>query len=308
MIGPSWLADVLAAVVIAVAVFSAARLIASGRQRRRRGEVDADGVHVLMGVAMAGMFVPRLATFPNPVWEVVFAGGALWFGWRTAQDRRHRSLADQPGLTSHPSPGDLASLTSRSGRASLLGISGPCCRYPLPHLVDCVAMLYMLWAIPAAGAVGVVSGAVSGGMSVMGGTGAGLRLPALGLVFVVCICIYVVWLGDRIQSFSAAPLAAAASGATSSASSASASRVAVHDHDRFPADSSGKSVVIMDDPPEAEADRAPGPGLEAIRPGLGAARRGPAWLQDGPLLAPRAATCCKIAMGVAMGVMLIDLL
>ena len=26
------------------------------------------------------------------------------------------------------------------------------------------------------------------------------------------------------------------------------------------------------------------------------------------LLAPRAATCCKIAMGVAMGVMLIDIL
>jgi hypothetical protein len=26
------------------------------------------------------------------------------------------------------------------------------------------------------------------------------------------------------------------------------------------------------------------------------------------LLAPRAATCCKIAMGVAMGVMLIDVL
>lgn len=54
MTGPSWLADVLAAVVISVALFSAGRLIAS-RGRPRRGEVDADGVHVLMGVAMAGM-------------------------------------------------------------------------------------------------------------------------------------------------------------------------------------------------------------------------------------------------------------
>jgi hypothetical protein len=32
-------------------------------------------------------------------------------------------------------------------------------------------------------------------------------------------------------------------------------------------------------------------------------------MRSGPaLLAPRAATCCKIAMGVAMGVMLIDIL
>ncbi len=101
MISPGWLADILAAVVIAVALFSAARL-AAARGRQRRCEVDADGVHVLMGIAMAGMFVPQLATLPDPVWAAVFAAGAGWFGWRAVRVRRLAAGAGRPAPPARP--------------------------------------------------------------------------------------------------------------------------------------------------------------------------------------------------------------
>lgn len=249
MMGPAWLADVLAAVVISVAVFSAGRLIAS-RGRPRQGDVDADGVHVLMGTAMAGMFVPRLATLPNPAWIVIFAAGAAWFGWRSIQVRLGRLAGDAGPAGSPGTPGSATS-AGLAGRFRYRGFESQCCEYPVPHLIDCVAMLYALWAVRV-----IRSGAAPGsGMSGMAAGASGVRLPALGLVLALCICAYVVWLGDRIQLFAAGPGAAAA---------------------------------------------------------VSAAARGPGTLAAGvsgrALLAPRAATCCKIAMGVAMGVMLVDTL
>jgi len=229
MIGPSWLADMFGLVVIAVALFSAARLIASRRRRRRLGQVDADGVHVVMGVAMAGMFVPRLATFPNPAWEIVFAAGALWFGWRAIQVRRAGA-----GHGGQGGGGGAADLPGS------LRYSQNCCPYPVPHLIDCVAMLYALWAVSA---IRSASGPAAGLSGMAGGT----RLPALGLALALAVCGYVVWLGDRMQLL--APVEASAVARTIAAS-----------------------------------------------------------LPGRSLLAPRAATCCKIAMGVAMGLMLVDLL
>jgi hypothetical protein len=244
MVRPSWLADVLAVVVLAVALFSAARLVASRRSGQdRHGEVDADGSHVLMGVAMAGMLVPGLATFSAGVWEVVFAIGAVWFAFRSAQVRRPALAAAGGG-----------SWAERLGPAR-------CCEYPVPHFIDCVAMIYMFWAIPAAAS----GGAGPGGMA-MGGAGAGgVRLPELGLILVVAIAAYVVWLGDRVQRFAPA------------------------------------SALVLAGPagelPSGDGATVPVSGPASIA--------GSAGLR---LLAPRAATVTKIAMGVAMGVMLVDLL
>ena len=231
MTGPAGLAGILAAVVLAVAAFSAARLVAA-RGRRRRGEVDADGMHVLMGVAMAGMFVPRLVTLPAVAWGVVFGIGAVWFARRAWRDR--------------------------GGRDPL---AGRWCAYPVPHLLDCAAMVYVLWAVPAMTAGGrTARGSAMGAMS----DAAGARLPALGLALAAGVCGYVVWLLDRLPAARAIPLAAAGA--------------AFGGHDRVSA------------------------GSPSAGPPGGVVRAAPA------LLAPRAATCCKIAMGVAMGVMLIDVL
>jgi hypothetical protein len=232
MIQPTWLAGLLAAVVIAIALFSAVRL--ARFRGRRAGEVDADGVHVLMGVAMAGMLVPSLKVAPAGAWAVVFVIAGVWFAWRSAAVRGERAGRSSPFW------------------AARLSRSDTCCEYPLPHLIDCGAMLYMLLAIPAAGAVAGATGGTGGmGMSVGGTASGGARAPALGLLLAVGICAYAVWLTDRIQLLAPArALAGAGAGA--------------------------------DGAPVAAPVRA--------------------------LLAPRAATCCKIAMGVAMGVMLIDML
>jgi hypothetical protein len=247
MVQPSWLADVLAVVVLAVALFSAARLVVSRRSGLdRQGELDADGIHVLMGVAMAGMLVSGLATFSAGVWEVVFTIGAGWFALRSAQIRR-------PGLA------------GSGGQSSWVQRLGPvqCCEYPVPHLIDCVAMAYMFWAVRTTGS----AGAGSGGMAGMGAGVGGVRLPALGLILVVCIAGYVVWLGDRVQRFAPASAVVLAS--------------AVPSGGMPPGDGSALSVS----------------GSASVS--------GPAGRR---LLAPRAATVTKIAMGVAMGVMLVDLL
>jgi hypothetical protein len=227
---PGWLAGILAALVLVVAGFSAGRLIAA-RGRRRRGEVDADGMHVLMGVAMAGMFVPRLATLPDAAWGAVFGLGAVWFAGRAWRDRGgHDPLA------------------------------GRWCAYPVPHLIDCVAMVYVLWAVPVTAAGGGMG--AGGGLAAMGAAAAGARWPVIGLVLAVGVCGYVVWLLDRLPALQHAALASPGP--------------AFHDRDRYGAELRPGSVTIM-----------------MTRPAL---------------LAPRAATCCKIAMGVAMGVMLIDIL
>ncbi len=85
MTGPSWLADGFAGLMLLTAGYCAGRLVAA-RVQRRPAERDVDLVHVLMGVAMAGMLVPRIGLRPaglrTGIWAVVFAAAAGWFAWR----------------------------------------------------------------------------------------------------------------------------------------------------------------------------------------------------------------------------------
>ena len=69
MAGPSWLAGLLAAAMILTAGYAASRL-APSRLRRLPTEADTDGLHALMGTAMAGMLVPQLSLLPSSVWAV----------------------------------------------------------------------------------------------------------------------------------------------------------------------------------------------------------------------------------------------
>lgn len=78
-----WLADVLAVLMLAVALFSAGRLV-SGITGHRSGGRDAEIAHMAMGLAMAGMLAGSFAALPDRVWVPVFAGATLWFGGRLA--------------------------------------------------------------------------------------------------------------------------------------------------------------------------------------------------------------------------------
>ena len=124
--GPAWLTDIFAAASLAVAVYCAGRL-AAARRWHRPTELDTDGAHVVMGVAMAGMLVSGLRTLPSAIWEVVFAAAAAWFGYRMLQARR--GAQPSPWRSSHP----------------------------LPHLVECAAMVFMFLILPASVAVKATS-------------------------------------------------------------------------------------------------------------------------------------------------------
>ena len=113
--GPSWLAWMFASVMIATAVYCVARLLVSWRQRRPAHQ-HADAIHVLMGVAMAGLLVPRLRVFWAGGWEVVFGIAAAWFAWLAIREYR--------------------------GQATVGGRPG----HHLQHVLACGAMLYMLLA------------------------------------------------------------------------------------------------------------------------------------------------------------------
>ena len=134
MAGPSWLAGAFAAVVILAGAYSASRLAISLR-RGRATESDADALHAVMGAAMAGMLVPRLSVLPDGVWAVIFGIAAAWFGVRAV-------------------------------RARGFAAAGPPFRLPVPHLIECVAMLYMLL--------------VHGRRAAMAMPGMGARPPARG--------------------------------------------------------------------------------------------------------------------------------
>jgi Domain of unknown function (DUF5134) len=158
MTGPPWLAGVLAALMILVAASAAARLCWL-RPRGRPAQADGDVLHVLMGAAMAGMFEPGIGPVPAVAWQVVFAAAAAWFTWQAI--RRRGTIVPAP--YSHPAS----------------------------HVVECGAMLYMLWPAAASHRPGSMPG-------MTGHAGAVADNPALALVLAVCMLGYIVWAIDQL--------------------------------------------------------------------------------------------------------------
>jgi len=171
MAGPSWLAWIFASVMIATSGYCLIRLAASWR-RHRPTDHHVDATHVLMGVAMAGMLVPRLRVFWTGGWEVVFAVGAAWFGWLAIREFR-----GQPTMGGRPG-------------------------HHLQHVLACGAMLYMFLAV-ATVAKGAAGGSAMGGMAA-----GGAHFPTLALVLAAALIGYTVWTADRLSSL--APVAALA--------------------------------------------------------------------------------------------------
>ncbi len=242
MAGPSWLAGAFAAVMILTAAYSASRL-AMSRLRGLAAESDADGLHAVMGAAMAGMLVPRLNLLPGRVWAVVFAFAAAWFAGRAIRGRAARTPSWQ-------------------------------CRFPVPHLIECAAMLYML--LPARGAQHGTGMAMPG----MGASpGLPASFPALAVVLAMFMIGYVMWTTDQLASLARAKTTAPAPATTPQR----LTLVTVPAAGR-PADAAGTEGT---------------PGAAGTRP------QHPAGT---PVLAPRLAMFGKLAMGITMGYMLILML
>jgi Domain of unknown function (DUF5134) len=145
--------------MIMIAGYCAIRLVVSYRWRRETA-VDADGTHVLMGVAMAGMLAPRLNPGWNGILVVVFGVAATWFTRQTA-NVWHGSA-----------------------------VRGPHCASPAAHLLECAAMLYMLLA----GSAPMTEG--QGLRTSMGG--ASVPAVAAGHFPVVAVALALMLFGDVV--------------------------------------------------------------------------------------------------------------
>jgi len=171
---PAWLTDALAGVMIATAAYCLGRM-AVARRRQRLTSYKVDGLHVMMGVAMAGMLTPQL----NPLarsgwarggWEVLFGLAAAWFGWQATRGQRHQNGGAGSTRTAHH----------------------------LQHLLACGAMLYMFLSV-----VPARTGGSAEGISMGAPTGTGLPgtgVPALALGLAVGLLGYAVWTTDRLMS------------------------------------------------------------------------------------------------------------
>src|SRR5262245_1250093 len=161
MAPPAWLAGVLAAILLVIAGYCATRL-AAARRLRRSTDHGADVMHIVMGVAMAGMLVPRLNPLQARAWAVMFAAGGAWFAGQAVRARwRARATAGPPAAVWHGQHG--------------------------AHVLPCAAMVCMLLAGPSAGA------------RMGAGPGAGL-LPVAALFLAVAVLVSVVMGTDRLPA------------------------------------------------------------------------------------------------------------
>jgi hypothetical protein len=243
MAGPSWLAGILAAVMILTAAYSASRLVIS-HLRRRATEFDADALHAAMGAAMAGMLVPRLSVLPNGVWAAVFGIAAAWFGWHTLRTRGPVTAA------------------------------GPPSRFPAPHLIECVTMLYMLLSVH--GSRPAHEGKAMAGMGPSAGPAG--SFPVLAVVLALFMLGYIVWTTDGLTSLVRAKTMRAGPG---------------RNPDR------PSPAVVRAVPPHAVGETSGMPAVPGTRDGDRA---------DRLVLSPGFAACGKLAMSITMGYMLILML
>ena len=81
---PAWLDYLFGVLMFAVAAYCLVLLVLSLAARRPAGR-DVDISHTLMGIAMAGMFVPAWAFGPSGLWELAFGALLVWFVVRSIQ-------------------------------------------------------------------------------------------------------------------------------------------------------------------------------------------------------------------------------
>jgi Domain of unknown function (DUF5134) len=155
-------------------------------------------------------------------------------------------------------------------RAGRRSGAGPRCAHPAPHAIESAAMVYML--LP----VGSWPSGHGPGMAMPGmNQGATAGNPALTLVLALFMLGYVLWATDRLARLSRARAVAPVRGAAAARPLLAAVTV--------PA-----AVSVLGAPSSGAAVRQGSPGRVA--------------------LAPRLAACYKVAMGMAMGYMLVMML
>jgi hypothetical protein len=165
--GPPWLTATLGTLMLAAAIYAAARIGVAWRTKRVT-DFEVDGHHVLMGVSMAGMLIPALRIVTNgpstAIWLCVWLAVTVWFG---------------------------ASVLRRAVRH---GAGKRFRGHHLPHLVMSAAMVYMFSVILS----GTAKAGTPAGMSGMSTAAATLPpWPTLDAIFLVFMAAYAGLVVDR---------------------------------------------------------------------------------------------------------------
>ncbi len=277
---PTWVLDILAAVMLAVAAISAMRLMLARRSGAAPGDADVDVAHLLMGVAMAGSLVAALTTLPDDAWEVVFGVLTAWFAWcfyRESREQGARVLVDG---------------------------------HRAPHLVHSAAMVYMFVAVGATAAAG--SG--MGGMGSSSGAMPTLNAPVVAFIFTLLLAGYVVLGLDRltgaaahghsVASLAAVPAGGALAGAAGPAGLLHASVAAAAPAAAVPG-SGGQATARVGQASASHAPAGEATGAARLDAGRVHAAGTPLDTVRDLVLAPKMAAVCGIAMGITMAFMLV---
>ena len=169
MVQPTWLADILAGIMLGTSTYCLARLVAA-RRWRRTVHRDTNVAHLADGVAMSGMLVGALRTLPTGAWEVVFGAFTLWFAVRSAR------------------------VVARNAVATLGGDTHSLSHY-LSHLAMAGAMLYMFLEMSPSGTAAAPTHAMAMGV------GSTSNLTELTLLLVIILFVSAVWHADSLTKY-----------------------------------------------------------------------------------------------------------
>jgi hypothetical protein len=87
---PIWLSTLLSLLMVAVACAAVVRLVIAGGWRRSV-DYETEVLHLLAGLAAAGLISKWATTLPRPVWAVLFAAAGLYLAVRVARVWSDRS-------------------------------------------------------------------------------------------------------------------------------------------------------------------------------------------------------------------------
>ena len=195
MVQPTWLADILAGIMLGTSTYCLARLVAA-RRWRRTVHRDTNVAHLADGVAMAGMLVGALRTLPTGAWEVVFGAFSLWFAARSAR------------------------VVARNAVATLGGDTHSLSHY-LSHLAMAGAMLYMFLEMSPSGTPAAPTHVMAMGV------GSTSNLTELTLLLVIILFVSAVWHADSLTKYTTTRAALVGAGAGLGAGAATADTTAL---------------------------------------------------------------------------------
>jgi hypothetical protein len=172
---PYWLEYGLALVMVSVSLYCTGRLLVAKRWERRN-HYDVNVSHILMGMAMAGMLVPRWNLVPNETWLATFGIVAICFLAMSTRFAVKRGLGGTDDDRAHH------------------------VSHYLIHMVMACAMLYMYWERSPAGEPSAQA------MTVSSAIGAQPDYAGLSLIFIVILLASAIWQLDAIGKLSARQL------------------------------------------------------------------------------------------------------